>query len=68
MTDFERGLQRVLEIYQAGVRGDPIPIGDKDARDIYSAGYVDAANEMDTVQDVSPSITRFLSRYTLRER
>jgi hypothetical protein len=69
MTDFERGLQRVLEIYQAGVRGEIVPSKkDADARAVYSAGYLDAAAEFDTIQDVSPQITHFLSRYTMTER
>jgi hypothetical protein len=70
MTDFERGIQRALAIYQAGVRGEICPtfrgIDKDDAQALYTQGVLDAATELDSI-DLLPGIKRFLTRYTLTE-
>jgi len=72
MTEFEAGIRRALAIYQAGVLGQQVPslkqVHKRDIREIYTQGYLDAAAEMDTLQDILPMIPRFLSRYTLKDK
>ena len=64
MTDFERGIKRVCEVYQMGILGKMIPLKDRDSKDIWTAGYVDCAAELDTIQDISPPVARYLHSYT----
>jgi hypothetical protein len=64
MTDFERGIKRVCEVYQMGILGHMIPLKDRDSKDIWTAGYVDAANELDTIQDISPAVAMYVHSYT----
>jgi hypothetical protein len=54
MTEFERGLDRALAIYRAGLVGDPMPrfpqIALRDARLIYSSGVEDALDEVNSIE------------------